>query len=69
MIVFNKLEILIIYIASYCVLDSNAAPITLLPPFPEQILPHQLKNMNLDKAFLYHPQPFSFPGYPVVVYL
>ncbi|KAH9642499.1 hypothetical protein HF086_008909 [Spodoptera exigua] len=55
------------YYVLYPLINSN--PITGLPPLPKQILPHQLKNISLDKAIVYHPQPFAFPGYPVVVYL
>lgn len=38
-------------------------------PLPKQILPHELKNVSLEEPFVYHPQPFAFPGYPVVLYL
>ncbi|CAB3231697.1 unnamed protein product [Arctia plantaginis] len=38
-------------------------------PLPQQILPHELKNVSLDEPVVFFPQPFSYPGYPVVLYL
>lgn len=40
-----------------------------LVPLPKQILPHELGNFSLEEPIVYHPQPYSYPGYPVILYL
>ncbi|CAH2089606.1 unnamed protein product [Euphydryas editha] len=48
---------------------TKSVPLWKKEPLPKQIYPHELKNVNLDKPVIYFPQPFSFPGYPVILYL
>ncbi|KAJ0174079.1 hypothetical protein K1T71_010225 [Dendrolimus kikuchii] len=36
---------------------------------PKPVYPHELKNIILEKPLVYHPQPFAYPGYPVILYL
>lgn len=63
----QELIIIIIECISMCCCDKMTAirPMKL----PQQLLPHELNNVSLDDPVLFFPQPFSYPGYPVVLYL
>ncbi|RVE43758.1 hypothetical protein evm_011607 [Chilo suppressalis] len=50
--------------------DYYKPPVTKdLPLLPRPIYGYELQNLSLDEPVLYFPQPFSYPNYPVILYL